>query len=201
MNSPRDQGQKFWGYLATASFGLRNSETWPIKRDARQFQMALASRARDTHKCRPCHADARCSRLGRGHQYACGPLPPTQRGRQPALGRRCHAKPAVWPIELCSKFDEGAQSRQVRDRRTNTLNRRYPQVDDGGQQNNRCRLLLNARRFSLGFGRGIVWRQNHSAGGVVPRYLAVADPLGVLIFHPLIGLLSHLFLLVVFRSE
>jgi hypothetical protein len=27
MNSPRDQGQKFWGYLATASFGLRKSAT------------------------------------------------------------------------------------------------------------------------------------------------------------------------------
>ena len=24
---------------------------------------------------RPCHANARCSSLGRGHQYACGPLP------------------------------------------------------------------------------------------------------------------------------
>ena len=40
---------------------------------------------------RPCHANATCSSLGRGHQYACGPLPSrkqapaTQRARQPAL--------------------------------------------------------------------------------------------------------------------
>ena len=34
----------------------------------------------------------------------------------------------------------------------------------------------------------------------VPRHLAVAAPLGVLMFHPLIGMLPHLFLLVGFRS-
>ena len=40
---------------------------------------------------RPCDANARCSSLGRGHQYACGPLP-SQSKLQPhnALGNpRC----------------------------------------------------------------------------------------------------------------
>ena len=46
---------------------------------------------RDARPFRPCHANARCSSLGRGHQYACGPpslpkqAPATQRARQPAL--------------------------------------------------------------------------------------------------------------------
>ena len=32
-------------------------------------------RARKASKFRPCHANADCSRLGRGPQYACGPIP------------------------------------------------------------------------------------------------------------------------------
>ena len=77
--------------------------------------VSVSARARLTPKCRPCHANARCSRLGRGHQHLRSPsvpeqAPAKQRARQPALGRRCHAKLAIWPIELCSKFDEGTKS-------------------------------------------------------------------------------------------
>ena len=52
-------------------------------------------------------ATAGCSRLGRGHQYALGPLPSQsklapQRGWSACVGRRGHAKAAVRPIEICS---------------------------------------------------------------------------------------------------
>jgi hypothetical protein len=54
-------------------------------------------------------------------------------------------------------------------------------------------LLLSARRIFSGFHQWIVGRHRRSGAGAVPRHLAFATPLGVLMFHPLIGLLPRLF--------
>jgi hypothetical protein len=74
------------------------SEPLPCDGTAREYGAAetttqashrsASARARLTPKCRPCHANARCSRLGRDDQYACGSLPSRskRRARQPALG-------------------------------------------------------------------------------------------------------------------
>jgi hypothetical protein len=46
---------------------------WTLPRPSRPTPSSIPC-ARLPSKFRPCHANARCSRLGCGHQYACGPL-------------------------------------------------------------------------------------------------------------------------------
>ena len=62
--------------------GLKNLQKQPPTALKGAFQVRVApaparARAGKARRppFRPCHANARRSRLGRGHQYACGPFP------------------------------------------------------------------------------------------------------------------------------
>jgi hypothetical protein len=58
----------------------RQEKTWNPSarvraRESREFSRVIGWLTFSAVKFRPCHANANCSRLGRGHECACGPIP------------------------------------------------------------------------------------------------------------------------------